>query len=157
MCKEPINPNLSHWRRNVTSKKKSLLLQTNVDSFVLKTDKATTVLHKLYPVPSPLIFTPVHPFNLSNILVWYSKPIIIQQIRIGDMNQLVYPVYEQQLTAPDRLEVVEQWFKEGVLPRMLRSNHAYSLDFMVADRNHPITIEFEGGFDVIGLYGTEFI
>jgi hypothetical protein len=156
MCKDPINPNLPHWRRPVTSKKKSLLLQTNVDSFVLKTDKATTVLHKLYPASSPLIFTPVHPFKLSNILVWYSKPIIIQQIRIGDMNQLVYPVYEQQLTAPDTIEVVEQWFRNSVLPRMLRANHAYSLDFMVADRNHPMTIEFEGSFDVIGLYGAEF-
>jgi hypothetical protein len=71
------------------------------------------------------------------------------------MNQLIYPVYEQQLTAPGTLKVVEEWYKNGILPRMLRDNHAYHLDFMIADSKHPMTIEFEGDFDVMALYGTE--
>ena len=134
MCKDLINPNLPHWRRRYSY----------------------PVLHKLHPVPNPLIFTPIYPFKLSNILIWYSKPIIIQQIKIGNMNQLIYPVYEQQLTAPDTLEVVEESFKNGILPRMLRENHAYHLDFMIADSKHPMTIEFEGDFNVIALYGAEY-
>jgi len=100
-------------------------------------------------------FTPTCPFKLSNILIWYSKPIIIQQIKIGNINQLIYPVYDQQLTAPDTLEVVEKWYKNGILYRMLRENNAYHLDFIVADREHPMTIEFEGSFDVMALYGAE--
>jgi hypothetical protein len=117
--------------------------------------QAIPILHKLHQVPSPLIFAPIHPFKLSNILIWYSKPIIIQQIKIGNMNQLIYPVYEQQLTAPDTLEVVEESFKNGILYKMLHDSHAYHLDFMIADSEHPMTIEFEGDFDIMALYGTE--
>jgi hypothetical protein len=115
----------------------------------------TTALHKLHSMPSPLIFTPSYPFKLSNILIWYTKPIIINQIRIGHMNQLIYPLYEQQLTAPDTLKVVETWFNNEILTKMLYNTRAYSLEFMMADREHPITIEYEGDFDIIGLYGAE--
>lgn len=133
MCKDPINPNLPHWRHRYSY----------------------PVLHKLHPVPNPLIFTPIYPFKLSNILIWYSKPIIIQQIKIGNVSQLIYPIYEQQLTAPDTLEVVEESFKNGILPRMLHENHAFHLDFMTADSEHPMIIEFEGNFDVMALYGAD--
>lgn len=139
--------------------KKSLLLNPGCDSLVNCRPHAVTALHKIHSMPSPLIFTPSYPFKsfkLSNILIWHTKPIIIQQIRIGHMNQLIYPLYEQQLTAPDTLEVIEGWFKDNILPKMLRvTGGGYSLDFIMADREHPITIEYEGDFDIIGLYGAE--
>jgi hypothetical protein len=38
---------------------------------------------------------------------------------------------------------------------MIRETKGFTLEFIMADSQHPITIEYEGEFDIIGLYGAE--
>lgn len=132
--------------------------------------KVIPVLHKLTQQPNlipdaivvgtgnTIRFTPTHEFKCSNILIWYSKDLIINQITIGSVQELAVPdLPGTALTAPVTLAHIENWFRCGVLPMMLQEHNIARLLFSTITPSKPITIEIEGSFDVIALYGTELI
>lgn len=132
--------------------------------------KVIPVLHKLTQQPNlipdaivvgtgnTIRFTPIHKFKCSNILIWYSKHLIINQITIGSRQELAVPnLPGEALAAPVTLAIIEDWFRCGVLPMMLQEHNIARLLFSTITPTKPITIEIKGSFDIIALYGAELI
>lgn len=121
---------------------------------------AIPVLHKFTSTPSPLVFTPTTHFKCSHLILWFSKSILIKDIIVGKDNQLAQSLSGQIFAAPATLNIIEQWFKDYVLPTMAvthtsMKHELWPFKLSMADSHRPITIEFEGEFDMLALYGAE--
>lgn len=120
------------------------------------TTQVVPVLHTLTSLPSPIIFTPAQPFKCSHILLWFSKEPVIKQVHIGNVEQLAVPnVPGNMLKAPATLGVITTWFKRGLLSQFLTVHGTHPLVLHTITPTKPITIEFEGAFDMIALFGAQ--
>jgi hypothetical protein len=104
-----------------------------------------------------MVFTPAGPFKCSHILIWFSKELTIKQVSIGREVQLVQPTPGQVFAAPVTLDIIENWFKNCLLGYYLQEHHIWPIELPVADPIRPITIEFDGAFDIIALTGAQLI
>lgn len=130
------------------------------------------VLHKFTPAKdsTSFIFTPDGPFKCTHILLWFQKGLIVRQITIGHEVQLVQPTPADAFAAPVTIDVIEGWFKTGLLNTYLREHKVWPIELSISNPQRPIKIEFlqfanenadtsckHGKIDIISLVGTQLV
>jgi hypothetical protein len=119
------------------------------------------VLRQIAPLPGSLDgfvrIVPENPFRCVNILFYFQDNAIIKYIKVGPDDQLISAIPASLMAAPVELKVIEEWFKAGLLPDMLREHFVWPIQLSIATPLQPIEVGFEGQIDLVLFYGVEHI
>lgn len=115
------------------------------------------ILHKIPSTPSSNIitFAPPHPFKCTHVLLWFPGPLTINEITIGNTEQLTVHIPGKLLASPVTLEIIEKWFEAEILSEMLAEHHVCSLTLDTVKKNERITLQYKGYLELMALYGVE--